>query len=136
MGASAQHFDRKIDAIAFLEDNKHRMKNGIWVDPDYLKQPLNDWMAEFQKSRGRKQPGTQEREASSIKTHIAHELGHRPIGSIRPVDVQQWTDGLSDKGLKPGIVIREYGVLRLIFQKAVDSDRLVRTPSAPSACRN
>jgi len=124
----AKNFKRKTDAKRFLAEVKVDIRRGAWLDPVDTNQTVAQWVQKFQKNRRHKPASTQEREASSIKAHILPAFGGLPLGSVDRDDVEQWVEQLIAKGLAASTVRREFGVLRLIFAKACDSDKILRNP--------
>lgn len=85
------------------------------------------WAAEWLDSDPRKRPKSRERDAGIIKLHLLPTLGHRPLASVTPLDVQRLVATWSQQ-LAPATTRRHYAVLRAIFAAAVDSDMLGRSP--------
>src|SRR5947209_80111 len=121
-------FRRKTDAAAFLVTVKADLIRGTWTDPKAAKQTVEQWAEQFRRTRGRKRPGTREREESTLAVHILPAFGRRTLGSLSRADVQEWVDSLTEKGLAPGTVRREFGVLHKLLEEAVDAEAILRNP--------
>lgn len=70
-------------------------------------------------------PTTTAQVQSNLQNHVLPVFGKRPIGSIRPSEVQAWVRSLSTK-LAPGTVEVVYRYFAAIFRAAVE-DRVVAT---------
>src|SRR2546421_10145894 len=95
-------FRRKTDAAAFLATVKADLIRGTWTDPSGARQTVEEWAEQFRRTRGRKGPGTWEREQSTLTTHILPAFGRRTLGSLTRWDGQGWVESLSTKGLAHG----------------------------------
>jgi integrase len=68
-------------------------------------------------------PTTRRRVDSAIRTHLVPALGARPIGNIRPTEVQAFVTRLS-RTHEPSTVRTTYALLRSVFKAAV-RDRVI-----------
>src|SRR2546421_10249773 len=115
-------FRRKTDAAAFLSTVKADLIRGAWTDPRAARQTVEEWAEQFRRTRGRKRPGTREREESSLTVHILPALGRRTLGPLTRAEIQEWVDSLTHKRLAPGTVRQEFGVLHKLLEEAVDAE--------------
>jgi integrase len=124
----AKSFVRKSDARAFAACMEADLARGEYFDPSASRQTLASWVDDFRKTRALKRPGTQEREESTLKAYILPAFGSWALGAVQRIDIQEWVDRLVVKGLAPSTVRRHYGVLHILFEEAVNSDKIVRNP--------
>jgi integrase len=121
-------FARRIDAerhVVLMESNKLR---GDYIDPKASKtlfaQVVETWRA-AQVHR----PSTAALVETDLRRHLIPAFGSRPIGSVRPSEVQTFVRQLSDH-LAPATVERVYRWLASVFRLAVADGLISRTPCA------
>lgn len=61
-----------------------------------------------------------------VRTHIIPALGSWPLADLRPGDVERWTDGLLDRGLRPSTVALGRRVLAVCLADAERDGRVAR----------
>lgn len=71
---------------------------------------------------------TQESTQQTINKWITPYIGKRKIAAIKKLDVIQWVNMLTDKGKSPKTVRNIYGVLKKMFDYAMEVDVLAKTP--------
>ena len=119
-----QRFDRKVDAQRWLDEQTAALVTGQYVDPRagrvLFRQYAETWRA------------AQVHRASSaahvetmLRRHAYPAFGDRPIGTIRPSEIQAWVKG---SPLAPSTVHVLHGVVSAIFRAAV-RDRII--PASP-----
>jgi integrase len=137
----ARHFERKVDAQAWLDEQTARIVRGEWADPragrELLSGYANRWQA-IQVSS----PGTARIVDNALRLHILPRLGGQRIANIRRSDVQAFVKWLEARELRPatdtepartlsaGSVRNIYEVLARVMDAAVE-DRVI----AISPCR-
>ena len=75
-------------------------------------------------------PATIARDQSLLRRQLIPHLGEYRLAAVKPMHIQQWVSLLS-KEYAPETVRKAYQLASLIFQAAVESDMLSRSP-----CRN
>lgn len=122
-------FTRKADAAAYAASVEHAKAQGETVA--LRRRPVNfeAYAAEWMAAQAHR-PGTVEQYTSHLRLHIVPTFGRRPLGAIRPTDVQGWVTGLSrgDAPLAPRTVGTVYKVFASILRGAVRDGLLSRTP--------
>lgn len=68
---------------------------------------------------------------TAVKLHIDPSIGSKKVIKLARIDVQQWVNHLSDKGLAPKTVRNYYSTLSGIMQFAIDMNIIEDTP-----CKN
>jgi integrase len=113
--------DQRVHAI---EADKLR---GGWLDPRRASRPFGEVAEEWFTANPAKRSGTRARDRSILDRHVLPTLRRSPVGSVAPRSVQvlvsEWC-----KRMRPGSVCRCFDVLRAIFNYAVESDIIARSP--------
>jgi integrase len=119
-----QWFDRKIDAEQHLTSVEHRKLTGAYVDPQAGKVTVEVFAEEWRAVQVHR-PSTAAQVESNLRRHVYPHLGQRPVGAVRPSEVQAWVRGRSHD-LSPATVELVYRYLSSIFKAAV-ADRIITT---------
>lgn len=122
----AKHFDRKVDAQAWLATVTADMLRGTYVDPSAGRRLFGDYAEQWRAAQVHR-PTTAAQVDSHLRNHVLPYFGSRPLGAVRRSDVQGWVKQLSER-LSPATVEVVYRYVAAIFRAAVD-DRLI--PSSP-----
>jgi integrase len=121
-------FDRKVDAERWLDGVRGELVRGTYVDPaagrERFEGVATRWLS-IQVHR----PTTSVQVRSNLTNHVLPVFGDRPIGTIRPSEVQAWVRSLTSE-LAPGTVEVIYRYFAAILRAAVE-DRII----AVSPCR-
>jgi integrase len=120
-------FATRGEAEAFHDQERSDRRRGAWVDPRSVARPFAVVVRDWQESNPAKRTTSRVRDEGDLRLHILPALGARPIGSIRPRDVQALVNGLTTM-LSPSSVRRVYAVVRAVFNYAVETDTLGRSP--------
>lgn len=122
-----QHFDRKADAERFLTTVQGRLLDGSYIDPSAGQVPLRDYAAAWQRAQLHR-PSTVIQVDAHLRNHVLPAFGDRPLGSLRPTEIQTWVRGRSEV-LAPSTVGVVYRLLSAILSDAVADHLLVRNPA-------
>lgn len=97
------------------------------VDPRKSSTTFAEVAASWLASNPAKRPTTRARDEIVVRVHLLPALGHRPVGSITPADVQavvhEWCRKRAGNTVR-----RQYSVLSAVMTTAVLSDLVARTP--------
>lgn len=118
----AKMFDRKADAQHWLDSISGDLARGSYVDPSHGRRLFREYATEWQKAQVHRAT-TAVQVDSHLTNHVLPHLGHRPLASIRPSEIQAWVKGRSEV-LAPATVEVMYRYVSTIFKAAV-SDRLI-----------
>lgn len=122
----ARHFERKVEAQRWLDEVTASVLTGNYVDPRAGKVTFGDYARGWQARQVHRQ-NTQSAVDNALRVHALPKFGARPIGSIRPSEIQQWVIDLSTT-LAPSSVRIVYQHVRAVF-RAAELDRVIaRTP--------
>lgn len=87
-----QGFKRKSDAQAWADKNAATMRDGDWVRPEDKQRTVDDFHALWWATMERRTEGTRRVYKPCWEKHVQPVWGDRPVGSIRPSEVQAWVD--------------------------------------------
>lgn len=126
-------FDTKLDAEAWLADERRLITSGTWTPPaDRAKakrdapMTLGDYAESWLKRRDLK-ARTRDHYRTLLDRFILPHFGHRPIADIRPTDVADWHHDLATV-TGPTYRAHAYSLLRSICLTAVDEQVLTVSP--------
>jgi integrase len=119
---TSKSFARKVDAEQFLTHVEHSKLTGGYVDPSAGRVTFGAY-AERWRAMQVHRPSTAVQVESNLRRHVLPFLGDRPIGAIRPSEIQAWVKGRSAV-LAPATVELVYRYVVAIFRAAV-ADRLI-----------
>lgn len=119
-------FDRKADAQAFVTKVEHEKLSGTYSDPARARLTFGDYWCEWMAAKLHK-PTTADVYERHFRNHIEPAFGRRPLGAIRPSEVQGWVKALAGK-LAPSTVGTVYGIFASAMRSAVLEDRIGKTP--------
>jgi hypothetical protein len=100
---------------------------GIYVDPRLGKRTFGDWAEQYLEGAHHMRASTRARNLRIVRVHLAPTFGHRSLAAVTPLEVRRFVDGLA-KRLKPSTVRTVYAVLTGIFNAAVESELIVKSP--------
>lgn len=122
----ARHFDRKVDAQRWLDEETAKLVTGTWVNPKRAKITVAEWCDEWLVGYGSRRAST----VRQAKTHInaiKATFGDRMLSSIKPSDVKGWTTKLGET-YAPSTVYAIYSRLSQVMSDAVHDGLIARSP--------
>lgn len=137
----AQHFERKVDAQAWLDEQTARLVRGEWADPRAGRESLRAYATRWQSIQV-SSAGTARIVDNALRLHILPRLGDHRIGNIRRSDVQALVKWLEAREIRPanddeparnlsaGSIRNIYEVLARVMDAAME-DRVISV----SPCR-
>jgi integrase len=123
-------FPRRKDADLYANSVEADKYRGIAVDPRHSRMNVASLAKKWEASNPHKRPTTAATDHFTLEAHVIPKLGNKAIGGITPPHIQSLINEWSSK-LSARTVVRMYGVIRAMFNFAVMSDYLGRSP-----CRN
>lgn len=123
----ARHFERKVDAQAWLDQVTASVVRGDYVDPKAGRVTLSSYAATWEQIQVSSE-STARIVDNALRLHIVPELGAYPLAAIRPSQVQALVKSLEVKGLSAGSVRGIYHVLTQVCGAAVDDRLISMTP--------
>jgi integrase len=118
----ARHFARKVDGQRWLDETTAAVVTGQYVDPKAGKTTVSEYAKAWQGAQVCRE-NTARNIDVALRLHVLPYIGARPVGSVRPSDMQALVKTLSAT-LAPGTVREVYKVAGRMFAAAVD-DRII-----------
>ena len=109
-------FERRVDATAWEQDQRRRLRLGEWTDPRRGRVPLSDVAADWLNSRGLVKRRTRESDESNWRNYVRPRFGNWPVAAITAAEVSAWVGGLIARGLAPATATRALATLRSILR--------------------
>jgi len=125
----ARHFDRKVDAQAWLDSVTTAVGTGTYVDPGRAKATVRELAPVWLAGKINLKPTSRARYADVLRTHVLPRWGDIPLVRVTPSDIQAWLAELSGSGLSGASVRKAHGVLSGILGAAVRDRRLMANPA-------
>ena len=119
-------FERRVDAERWLDRLRGDLARGWYVDPEAGRRLFRDYAASWRETQLHRDL-TKAQLDSLIPRHVLPFFGDRPLGSVRPSEVQGWVKDRAEV-LGPTSVEMAYRVVASVFRAAV-ADRLI--PASP-----
>jgi integrase len=118
----AKHFARRIDAERWLDGKRAQLVRGDYVDPAAGKVTFGEYAATWQAGQVCR-PSSAAKIDRTLRRHVLPRWESRPIGSIRPSEVQSWVREVADH-LAPNTVASVVRTASAVFRAAI-ADRLI-----------
>jgi integrase len=123
----SRSFDRKTDADRFAAKVEHDVNTGAYFDSSAGKVTVRTYGEQWRAAQLQHAESTARDVEGALRVHLYPALGDRPIGSVRPSDVQGWVGGLT-KTLGPATVTKTYSFLATMMKAAVRDALITKTP--------
>ena len=107
-------FVTKQDARRFLTSIEADMLRGTYIDPRGGRTTLSEWSTDWLGGDPAKRASTKARDQSVLRTHFLPALGHRPLGSITPLDIRRVVEAMNER-LAPRTVRTNLAVLSAVL---------------------
>ena len=121
-------FKRRVDADAFAATVETSKLQGTYTDPSLGKTRFGEWAKHVQDSRINLAPTTRARDDSYFRSLILPYFTDEPLARVNPVQVQKWVSTLVARDYAPGTIRKAYQLLSAVFDAAVNSDLIPRSP--------
>jgi integrase len=122
----ARHFARKVDAQRWIDETTAAVVTGQYVDPKAGKTTVRQYAVAWQSAQVTREHSTRNTDVA-LRLHVLPHIGDRPLGSVRPSDMQALVKTLTAT-LAPGTVRETYKVAGRMFAAAVDDRILAASP--------
>ena len=123
----SKNFGRRIDAERFLTSVEHSKLSGTYVDPTAGKITLKEYAEKWRAVQVHR-PTTVAQVETNLRRHVYPQLGDRPLGGIRPSELQAWVRGRTAE-LEPATVELVYRYVVAILRAAVADRLIARSPA-------
>lgn len=124
----ARHFRRKVDAQAWLDEQRAAVVRGDHVEPARARVTVAT-IAEAWAKNSRWAASTRARNKSILDRHVLPRWGPVRLVDVNHEDVQAWVNELAASGLAGGTVRKVAGVLAGVLALAVKARRLASNPA-------
>lgn len=121
-GDRRKRFDKRGDASKHLATVDGALVGGTYVDAAAGKVTFREYAEQWRAAQVHR-PTTRAHVETMLRRHAYPTLGDRPLGQIRPSEVQAWVRTLSQT-LAPATVAVAHGLVAAVY-KAAAQDRLV-----------
>jgi integrase len=109
-----------------------RKDDRTWTDPRAAQTPFDDWAETWLDSRHKQSDAKKSSNGSILARHVIgnreHGFGDRPIGSIDPVQVQEWVNHMVEAGYKPSYIRSAYTLLAGVLRGAAAARLISEAP--------
>ena len=122
-------FDRRADALQFLERTGTAMQRGEWRDPRLQRTTFAEWVEQWWDTVGDIRDSTRRTYRIEVDRHLLPAWGEVQLGRITSLSVQQWLARDLEQRTTAAVV-KSYRMFRMIIRSAIEMDILVRGPCA------
>lgn len=123
----ARHFDRKIDAQQWLDEQTSRLLTGTHVAPRHAKLTVGQWCDTWLDGYRGNRDSTVRQAETHIK-RIKAAFSTMPLGSVRPSQVRTWCAQMSAEGLEDSYVYALHARLAQVYADAVHDGLVAKSP--------
>lgn len=123
----ARHFDRKVEARQWIDEQTSRLLSGTHVAPRHARITVGEWCDTWLEGYRGNRASTVRQAETHIK-RIKDGFGPMLLGSVRPSHVRAWCAQLSAAGLESSYVYALHARLAQIFAGAVHDGLVARSP--------
>lgn len=116
------------EAKAWEREQLRSRDRGEWIDPAAGRLLVNEWARRWAERPGLRRK-TRAGYHATLRRHILPHIGHRPVASVTPPELQAIVDGMQADGYSPHTVRGVGRVIRSLFNAAVHADLLGRSPA-------
>lgn len=131
-------FPLKSLAETWAADLEADVRRGDWIDPRDGEVTIGEWWTRCDGAR-QLEKASRKRDASHWRVHVEPHWGRLKVGGVLKPDVTKWVTGMREAGTGAATIQAAVGVLRGLFELAVDARiiranpaRGVRTPRRPA----
>ena len=123
----ARHFERKVDAQAWLDQQTAKLVAGTHVTPRMARTTVGEWCDTWLEGYRTRRPSTV-RQAEVHIARIRDAFGPMQLAAVRPSHVRTWTAQLATEGLSESYVYALHGRLSQLFSDAVHDGLVAKSP--------
>src|SRR4051812_15166567 len=127
---SARVFERRVDAVAWEQEQRRQLRHGDWHDPRRGRVALSALANQWLRSRSSVKRRTLETDEGNWRRYIAPRWAGRQVSSITTSEIASWVGELIDQGLARSTAARALATMRSLMAFAVEDMRIVRNPAA------
>ena len=124
----SKSFKRRAEADAFAATVEVSKLDASYTDPKLGKTRFADWAEDVMATRVNLRPSTLASDASVFRSLVLPHFGHRRLAAVKPIDLHAWIAELIQAGYSPSTIRKAYSLAALVFEAAVTSDLIGRSP--------
>lgn len=124
----AKHFDRKVDAEAWVTEQESAKLRGSWRDPALGRMKFRSWSEDVEGTRVDRRASTRARDATLLRTRVLPTFGDQPLAAITTQDVKRWVANLSAAGLAPTTIRKCYQLAARVLDEAALEGLIAASP--------
>ncbi len=123
-------FDRKVDAERFERAIRHQLDTGRYVDPRLKRVTFGAWHDRWWPTvvASDRAPSTISGYESALRLHVLPHLGHRVLGDLRRIHMEEWLAALRRSGCSGSTLHAARTVAGMVLSSAVDSGIIAASP--------
>src|SRR4051812_42505667 len=110
----ARHFERKVDAQLWLDEQTAKLVSGLHVSPRRARTTVGEWCDTWLEGYRVNRRSTV-RQAEVHIARIRTTFGHMQLGAVRPSHVRTWCAQLAVEGLAESYVYALHARLAQIY---------------------
>jgi integrase len=123
----AHHFERKVDAQQWLDEQTSKLVTGTHVAPKLARTTVGEWCDVWLEGyRGNRASTVRQAEVHIARIRAA--FGGMQLGAVRPSHVRTWCAQLSAEGLAESYVYALHARLAQIYSDAVHDGLVAKSP--------
>jgi integrase len=123
----ARHFERKVDAQRWIDEQTSKLVNGTHVAPKMARTTVGEWCATWLEGyRGNR--ASTVRQAEVHLQRIVAAFGPMPLSAVRPSHVRTWMAQLSAEGLADSYVYALHARLAQVYRDAIEDGLVGKSP--------
>jgi integrase len=123
-------FDRKADALSYLNDVGHDLRRGQWIDPKLARTPFEQWADRWWATTTKLRPTTRRGYWGMLQRHVRPYFEGWPLSEITYMDVEEFIAHLLGRGLSPKYTRDCISILSLVMKSAVRDNLRKDNPAA------
>jgi len=132
----ARHFERKVDAQAWLDEQTAKLVSGLHVSPRQARTTVGEWCDTWLDGyRGNRASTVRQAEVHIARIRTA--FGDMQLGAVRPSHVRTWCAQLAAEGLADSYVYALHARLSQLYADAMHDGLVAKSPcsrrTSPSA---
>ncbi|MCZ0979399.1 site-specific integrase [Streptomyces diastatochromogenes] len=123
----ARHFDRKVDAQRWLDEETASIVTGQYVDPQARKVTVDEWCDTWIEGYGSRRESSV-RQAKVHLARIRQEFGPLPLAAVQPSAIRNWLARLRKEGLSASYLFALHSRLSQVMKDAVLDRKVPANP--------
>jgi integrase len=128
LGRRTKTHDLKSMVKRWADEQERAVDRGDWIDPRQGETTIGDWWERSKNSR-RRELASRRRDESHWRCHVGPYWAKVPLGGVLKPDVSTWVETMRQAEVGAATIEGALGVLRGLFEAAVDARMLGVNPA-------